>query len=86
MTLTAGIGKDPLSEREIDPVLRPIGRALVGIELELWHIRYVIYTVLSSMPAHILRAISIFMISFDPPKMRVTRLSRNILAMGYSLM
>jgi len=28
------------------------------------------------------RAITIFMISFDPPKMRLTRLSRNMRAMG----
>ena len=31
---------------------------------------------------YMLRAITIFMISFDPPKIRVTRLSRNIRAMG----
>ena len=36
--------------------------------------------------AYIDRAMSIFMISFEPPKMRVTRLSRNIFAIGYSLM
>ena len=32
--------------------------------------------------AHMLRAITIFMISFDPPKMRLIRLSRNMRAMG----
>ncbi len=31
---------------------------------------------------HIERAITIFMISFDPPKMRVMRLSRNMRAIG----
>jgi len=31
---------------------------------------------------YMLRAITIFMISFDPPKMRLTRLSRNMRAMG----
>ncbi|GAB5349072.1 hypothetical protein TMRO357_02745 [Alteriqipengyuania sp. 357] len=41
--------------------------------------------VLRSAPtpaAYMLRAITIFMISFDPPKMRVIRLSRNMRAIG----
>ena len=32
--------------------------------------------------SYIPRAITIFMISFDPPKMRLTRLSRNMRAIG----
>lgn len=80
-----GVCKDPPSKLEPHSMLGQIGRALVGIEFERCHVRYVIYTVLSSWPFHMLRAMIIFMISFEPPKMRVMRLSRNIFAMGYSL-
>ena len=78
------IVKDPFPESEIDPMLGQIGRALCGVELED-HICD-LHIPVKTPPPHMLRAISIFMISFDPPKIRVTRLSRNILAMGYSLM